>query len=255
MRHFARWLDLQNRMSLKEVQAVPRSLKYSRTARVRRRVRPRPRRCGEEQKWADERLLMIDMRPPPQPKKKVEAPAPAPPVSTDVLRAARPAAEPLFGRTSEPKEQPAPAEEEAPLAAGDVLRVHGRAPPRRPTGRGGGGRRRRSGAGPESGLLLAEGRSRCQIPHLRPPQAQQLSLIETRCLRRSPRPRGRGRRRLQRRWGVCCAFRIDVAAMLDPEGGAARRPCRASPPNRNSRQTSRLKNKPAGRAPDETPRK
>ena len=106
---------------------------------------------------------MIDMKPPPQPKKKVEAPAPAPPV--EVRTYYEPPAQPrspLFGRTSEPKEEkPAPVEEEGgPLEAGTSYEFTdaGRSP-RRPTGEGGGGRRRRSGASPEeSGLLLAEGR-------------------------------------------------------------------------------------------------
>ena len=79
---FARWLDLQNRMSLKEVQAVLGSLKYSRTAPVDVVVFDHvlDHLQAKNKKWADERLVMIDMRPPPQPKKKVEAPAPAPPV-------------------------------------------------------------------------------------------------------------------------------------------------------------------------------
>ena len=113
---FARWFDLQNRMSLKEVQAVLGSLKYSRTAPVDVVVFDHVLDYlqAKNKKWADERLVMIDMRPPPQPKKKVEAPAPAPPV--EVRTYYEPPAQPrspLFGRTSEPKEeQPAPAEEE-----------------------------------------------------------------------------------------------------------------------------------------------
>ena len=74
---FARWLDLQNRMSLKEVQAVLGSLKYSRTAPVDVVVFDHVLDYlqAKNKKWSDERLVMIDMKPPPQPKKKVEAPA------------------------------------------------------------------------------------------------------------------------------------------------------------------------------------
>ena len=149
---FARWLDLQNRMSLKEVQAVLGSLKYSRTAPVDVVVFDHvlDHLQAKNKKWADERLVMIDMKPPPQPKKKVEAPAPAPPV--EVRTYYEPPAQPrspLFGRTSEPKEeQPAPVEEEeAPRGRRRPTssRTRGRSP-RRPTGGGGGGRRRRSGA-------------------------------------------------------------------------------------------------------------
>ena len=154
---FARWLDLQNRMSLKEVQAVLGSLKYSRTAPVDVVVFDHVLDYlqAKNKKWADERLVMIDMKPPPQPKKKVEAPAPAPPV--EVRTYYEPPAQPrspLFGRTSEPQEEkPAPVEEEGgPLAAGDVLRVHGRAAAVRAgrCGRRRRKRRRRSGASPQS---------------------------------------------------------------------------------------------------------
>ena len=113
---FARWLDLQNRTSLKEVQAVLGSLKYSRTAPVDVIIFDHVLDYlqSKNKKWSDERLVMIDMKPPPQPKKKVEAPAPAPPV--EVRTYYEPPAQPrspLFGRTSEPKEEkPAPVEEE-----------------------------------------------------------------------------------------------------------------------------------------------
>ena len=69
---FAKWLDLQNRMSLKEVQAVLGSLKYSRTAPVDVVVFDHVLDYlqAKNKKWADERLVMIDMKPPPQPKKR-----------------------------------------------------------------------------------------------------------------------------------------------------------------------------------------
>ena len=64
---FARWLDLQNRMSLKEVQAVLGSLKYSRTSPIDVIIFDHVLDYlqAKNKKWSDERLVMIDMKPPP----------------------------------------------------------------------------------------------------------------------------------------------------------------------------------------------
>ena len=185
---FARWLDLQNRMSLKEVQAVLGSLKYSRTAPVDVVVFDHvlDHLQAKNKKWSDERLVMVDMRPPPQPKKKVEAPAPAPPV--EVRTYYEPPAQPrspLFGRTSEPtEEKPAPAEEEEAPARPETSYEFTDA---RPQSAPADGRRRRRKkkkkrrkSKKRAGFFsLKADDEDAKLPHLRPlAKAQQLSLIE-----------------------------------------------------------------------------
>ena len=185
---FARWLDLQNRMSLKEVQAVLGSLKYSRTSPIDVIIFDHVLDYlqAKNKKWADERLVMIDMKPPPRPKKKVEAPAPAPPV--EVRTYYEPPAQPrspLFGRTSEPKEeQPAPAEEEeAPSRPETSYEFTDARPQSAPAD----GRRRRRKkkkkrrkSKKRAGFFsLKADDEDAKLPHLRPlAKAQQLSLIE-----------------------------------------------------------------------------
>ena len=185
---FARWLDLQNRMSLKEVQAVLGSLKYSRTAPVDVVIFDHVLDYlqAKNKKWADERLVMIDMKPPPQPKKKVEAPAPAPPV--EVRTYYEPPAQPrspLFGRTSEPKEEkPAPVEEEeAPSRPETSYEFTDARPQSAPAD----GRRRRRKkkkkrrkSKKRAGFFsLKADDEDAKLPHLRPlAKAQQLSLVE-----------------------------------------------------------------------------
>ena len=186
---FAKWLDLQNRMSLKEVQAVLGSLKYSRTSPVDVIIFDHVLDYlqAKNKKWSDERLVMIDMKPPPQPKKKVEAPAPAPPV--EVRTYYEPPAQPrspLFGRTSEPQEEkPAQVEEEeeAPSRPETSYEFTDARPQSAPAD----GRRRRKKrkkkrrkSKKRAGFFsLKADDEDAKLPHLRPlAKAQQLSLIE-----------------------------------------------------------------------------
>jgi len=185
---FARWLDLQNRTSLKEVQAVLGSLKYSRTAPVDVIIFDHVLDYlqSKNKKWSDERLVMIDMKPPPQPKPRVEAPAPAPPV--EVRTYYEPPAQPrspLFGRTSEPQEEkPAPVEEEeAPSRPETSYEFTDKRPQSAPAD----GRRRRKKkkkkkrkSRKRAGFFsLKADDEDAKLPHLRPlAKAQQLSLIE-----------------------------------------------------------------------------
>ena len=228
---FARWLDLQNRMSLKEVQAVLGSLKYSRTAPVDVVVFDHvlDHLQAKNKKWADERLVMIDMKPPPQPKKKVEAPAPAPPV--EVRTYYEPPAQPRFSIVwanvgAEGGAARSRGGGGGPLAAGDVLRVHGRAAAVRA------GRRAKAAAEEEEeaaqveearGLLLAEGRRRrCEITAFTTAREGPAAVAGRRHVvcAGARRPRGRGGRWLERRRGLRRAVGPHVARhVLDPEGG------------------------------------
>lgn len=124
---FARWLDLQNRMSLKEVQATLGSLKYSRVDPVDVVVFDHVLDYlqSKNKKWADERLVMISLAPPPKPAAP-PAPAPTPAVVLETTyepptwKTEGGARSPLFGKRPEPAEvqkapaAPAPADQSAP---------------------------------------------------------------------------------------------------------------------------------------------
>lgn len=196
---FTRWLDLQNKMSLKEVQATLGSLKYSRVDPVDVNVFDHVLDYlqSKNKKWADERLVMISTAPPKNP---APAPAPAPTPAVVLATTYAPPAwkteggarSPLFGKKPEAQEvQKAPAPVETDQSAPETTYVF---KDERPHSAPAGGRKKkrkkkRRKSKKKAGFFSLKADAEPALPPLRPlddGKAQWTSLVEDALFRPEP---------------------------------------------------------------------